>query len=103
MMKRILELMEPLTEEEEEVVICRNSVADSLDNFIRDLRNSSTKLSQQKLIELSQNLSFANSDYKLTIDGLKMQSTESDELKYTTIGTPVSVFMDITNGKSFSS
>lgn len=68
-----------------------NSVADSLDNFIRDLRNSSTKLSQQKLIELSQNLSFANSDYKLTIDGLKMQSTESDELKYTTIGTPVSV------------
>ena len=24
-----------------------NSVADSLDNFIRDLRNSSTKLSQQ--------------------------------------------------------
>ena len=43
------------------------------------------------MIELSQNLSFANSDYKLTIDGLKMQSTESDELKYTTIGTPVSV------------
>ena len=68
-----------------------NSVADSLDNFIRDLRNSSTKLSQQKLIELSQNLSFANSDYKLTIDGLKMQSTESDELKYTTIGTSVTV------------
>ncbi|CAX39764.1 phosphatidylethanolamine N-methyltransferase, putative [Candida dubliniensis CD36] len=66
-----------------------NSVADSLDNFIRDLRNSSTKLSQQKLIELSQNLSFANSDYKLTIDGL-MQSTEG-ELKYTTIGTPVTI------------
>ena len=63
--------MEPLTEEEEEVVICMEFSCDSLDNFIRDLRNSSTKLSQQKLIELSQNLSFANSDYKLTIDGLK--------------------------------
>lgn len=63
------------------------SLGDSLDNFIKELRNSTTKLSQQKLIELSQNLSFANSNYKLSIDGLK----ESNELKYTTIGTPITV------------
>ncbi|KAL6454623.1 CHO2 Phosphatidylethanolamine N-methyltransferase [Candida maltosa Xu316] len=65
------------------------ALADSLDNFIRELKNSTTKLSQQKLIELSQNLSYANSDYKLSIDGL--QNSKSGELKYTNVGVPITV------------
>ncbi|RCK62647.1 Phosphatidylethanolamine N-methyltransferase [Candida viswanathii] len=48
------------------------SLGDSLDNFIKELRNSTTKLSQQKLIELS-------------------KTCQSNELKYTTIGTPITV------------
>ncbi|KAI5950934.1 CHO2 [Candida jiufengensis] len=65
------------------------NLADSFDNFIRDLRNSKTKLSQQKLIELSQNLSFANSEYKLVLEGLKQDDDKKS--KYTTIGSPITV------------
>ncbi|KAI3404830.2 CHO2 [Candida oxycetoniae] len=65
------------------------TIADSLDNFIKDLRNSKTKLSQQKLIELSQNLSFANSEYKLTIEGLKYNDEKS--AKFAILGSPLKV------------
>ncbi|KAG7663441.1 CHO2 [[Candida] subhashii] len=67
------------------------SLADSLDNFIRDLKNSTTKLSQQKLIELSQNLTFANSDYKLTIKGLQTDKSKAYLPKYTYVGAPITV------------
>lgn len=67
------------------------SVADSLDNFLRELRDSTTKLSQQKLIELSLSLTFANSDYKLTIDGLQTDKSKNYLPKYTYVGTPITV------------
>ncbi|KAI5963896.1 CHO2 [Candida theae] len=66
-----------------------SGIAESFENFIKDLQNSSVKLSKQKLIELSQNLSFANSDYKLTLPDLKTDSTTNS--KYITIGTPIKV------------
>ncbi|KAI5966837.1 CHO2 [Candida pseudojiufengensis] len=65
------------------------NLADSFDNFIRDLKNSKTKLSQQKLIELSQNLSFANSEYKLILEGLEQDDLKKS--KYTFIGNPIIV------------
>ena len=65
------------------------SLADSLDTFIKELTNSKTKLSQQKLVELSQNLSFANSNYKLTIEGLKYNDLKT--AKFATLGSPLKV------------
>ncbi|KAG5421054.1 CHO2 [Candida metapsilosis] len=66
-----------------------SSIAESFENFIKDLQNSKVKLSKQKLIELSQNLSFANSDYKLTLPGLSVDPTTNS--KYISIGTPIQV------------
>ncbi|CAK9436320.1 uncharacterized protein LODBEIA_P08780 [Lodderomyces beijingensis] len=83
--KRIINSDEPLKRR-----ASSPSLADSLDNFLKDLRNSKTKLSQQKLIELSQNLSFANSNYKLTIKGL--QQNDDKTIKYQTLGSPLEVF-----------
>ncbi|KAK6199208.1 phosphatidyl ethanolamine N-methyltransferase [Scheffersomyces amazonensis] len=70
------------------------SITESLDNFIKELKTSSTKLSNQKLIELSQNLSFENSDYKLEINGLKSDSKSGNKRylpKYTTVGSPIDI------------
>lgn len=64
-------------------------IAESFENFIKDLQNSKVKLSKQKLIELSQNLSFANSDYKLTLPGLNVDQAANS--KYITIGSPIKV------------
>lgn len=64
-------------------------IAESFENFIKDLQNSKVKLSKQKLIELSQNLSFANSDYKLTLPGLNVDPATNS--KFITIGTPIKV------------
>ncbi|CAI5756007.1 unnamed protein product [Candida verbasci] len=66
-----------------------SSVTDSLDSFIKELRNSKTKLSQQKLIELSQNLSFENSNYELNILGLYNQ--DENLPKFTFVGTPIEI------------
>ncbi|KAK6456541.1 phosphatidyl ethanolamine N-methyltransferase [Scheffersomyces xylosifermentans] len=69
------------------------TITDSLDNFIRELKTSKTKLSKQKLVELSQSLSFENSDYKLQINGLKTESSEDNKYlpKYVDVGTPLEV------------
>ncbi|EGW34368.1 uncharacterized protein SPAPADRAFT_54514 [Spathaspora passalidarum NRRL Y-27907] len=70
------------------------SIADTLDTFIKELTNSATKIPKQKVLELSQNLSFANSTYKLTIDGLKEDKDAAENnylLKYTTVGSPITV------------
>ncbi|RLV90101.1 Phosphatidylethanolamine N-methyltransferase [Spathaspora sp. JA1] len=68
------------------------TIADKLDNFINELTNSNTKIPKQKLVELSQNLTFANSIYKLSIEGLKSDPDSNEHLlNYTTVGSPITV------------
>ncbi|ODV79411.1 phosphatidyl ethanolamine N-methyltransferase [Suhomyces tanzawaensis NRRL Y-17324] len=70
-----------------------SSITDSLDTFIKDLKNSTTKLSRQNMIELSQNLTFENSDYSLQINGLESSSSYcgSIKTKFINVGTPIDV------------
>lgn len=58
----------------------RNSLTDSLDAFMKELRKSNTKLTKQNVIELSQDLNFENSDYKIKINTQNIK-----------IGTPIEV------------
>ncbi|KAK6462445.1 phosphatidyl ethanolamine N-methyltransferase [Scheffersomyces coipomensis] len=69
------------------------SITDSLDNFIRELRTSKTKLSEQKLIELSQNLSFENSNYKLDILNLNVDDNKQKKYlpKYINVGESIEI------------
>lgn len=64
-------------------------ITDTLESFIKELRQSNAKLSRQNLLELSQNLYFDNSDYQITIDNL--QKLDDRMPKYTTIGTPIEI------------
>lgn len=45
----------------------RSTFSESLDVFLKELRKSKNKLSNQNIIELSQNLSFSNGDYSITL------------------------------------
>ncbi|KAG2733568.1 hypothetical protein G9P44_003093 [Scheffersomyces stipitis] len=69
------------------------TITDSLDNFIKELKTSKTKLSKQKLIELSQSLSFENSDYKLNVSGLQATTEKDSEYlpNYVDVGSPIEV------------
>lgn len=61
---------------------------DSLDNFIKELKNTNTRLTKQNILELSQNLYFENSDYKLVIKNL---NTTENNLSTAFIGEPIEV------------
>lgn len=61
---------------------------DSLDNFIKELKNTNTRLTKQNILELSQNLYFENSDYKLAIKNL---NTTENNLSTAFIGEPIEV------------
>ena len=65
------------------------SITDAVENLIKELKLSNAKISKQRIAELSQRLTFVNSDYKLTIDGLKAGS--EDSLRYATLGNPIKV------------
>ncbi|CUM65482.1 uncharacterized protein PRCAT00003126001 [Priceomyces carsonii] len=45
-----------------------NSLSDSLDAFIKELRSSNSNLSKQNLVKLSHNLKFESNEYNLTIE-----------------------------------
>lgn len=61
---------------------------DSLDNFIKELKNTNTRLTKQNILELSQNLYFENSDYKLVIKNL---NTTENNLSTAFIGEPIEI------------
>lgn len=61
---------------------------DSLDNFIKELKSTNTRLTKQNILELSQNLYFENSDYKLSIKNL---NTTENNLSTAIIGEPIEV------------
>lgn len=61
---------------------------DSLDSFIKELKNTNTRLTKQNILELSQNLYLENSDYKLSIKNL---NTSENNLSSTVIGSPIEV------------
>lgn len=61
---------------------------DSLDNFIKELKNTNTRLTKQNILELSQNLYFENSDYKLAIKNL---NTTENNLSTAFIGESIEV------------
>lgn len=61
---------------------------DTLDTFIKELKNSNTRLTKQNIYELSQNLYFENSDYHLDIKGLNIESGVS---KFAFTGEPIEI------------
>lgn len=69
-----------------------SSAVDSLDNFIKELRNSNYQLSKQNILELSQELYFENSDYHVRIKNL--ESAEEGALKFVYLGTPIKIEWD---------
>lgn len=65
-----------------------SSFSDKFDHLIKDLKNSNQKISKQKISELTQKLNFENSEYKLTINDLVVNS---DNSKSTNIGQPIKI------------
>lgn len=67
------------------------SATDTIDQIVKELKKSNTRVSKQNIYELSQDLYFENSDYKITVLNLEHDETEDNLLKYVTIGEPISV------------
>lgn len=67
------------------------TATDTIDQLIKELKKSNTKLTQQNIYELSQNLYFENSDYKLNIKNLSYDDSDDKLLKFITIGEPIQV------------
>lgn len=66
-----------------------SGATDSLETFIKELRNSNAKLNNDKILELSQNLYFENSDYKIAVTNLL--SNEGNAFMRVELGTPLVV------------
>ncbi|CAH2355833.1 phosphatidylethanolamine N-methyltransferase [[Candida] railenensis] len=69
----------------------KSSITNSLDHFIKELRSKNSKLSNKKILELSQGLYFENSEYKIKVVNLIDNIDEINSFKYINIGEPIQI------------
>lgn len=72
----------------------KSSITNSLDSFIKELRSKNSKMSNQKILELSQGLYFENSDYKIIVKNLQVNkegNCKGLKFKCISIGEPIEI------------
>lgn len=67
----------------------KSSITNSLDHFIKDLRSKNSKLSNQKILELSQGLYFENSEYKVVVRNL--HHIDGGDFDYVHLGESIEI------------
>lgn len=65
-----------------------NFLIESFDNFIKDLKKTTSGFTKQNIADLSQNKHFAHSDYRLEIEDLH---TKDSQIPYSIVGEPIHV------------
>lgn len=68
------------------------NATETIDQIIKEFKKSNKKLTKQNIFDISQNLYFENSDYKITVDNLCFnEENDNNLLKYITIGEPIKI------------
>lgn len=76
------------------------SATDTIDQLIKEMKKTNTKVSKQNVLELSQNLYFENSDYKLDVKNLNVSDMGENSLKSIEVGAPIEVEWQCPNDHS---
>ncbi|EGV63941.1 hypothetical protein CANTEDRAFT_93448 [Yamadazyma tenuis ATCC 10573] len=68
------------------------NASETIDQIIKEFKKSNKKLTKQNIFDISQNLYFENSDYKLTLTNLKFNDDNDNNLiKYIEVGENINV------------